>query len=263
MSENTSANHVAEWLIAPESHFDKSSEVAAQIEVLEAENFLEVKSECETAFARAFQDADAILTEYMPMLTDPALSKEAFKKRLPSEDVGYGALHGRKGLMVSRLEKAKRKRAVEAAYDARVSLLRLKDLHHNAYASVLAKVKAARRVANIGIPRLSKPLKGVLAELHGLDRVSLEKAVTEHAISIQQIDLFHLAIKTRFGLSHQIFGKPNTHLTADQRVHIEVLKIVRPQIIQAQSLDRAIACLEFNESVELELEREWEPDWGR
>ena len=259
MSEET----VSKWLIAPELAFECSAEVTAQNEVLGSEGFLKAKSEFETAFVTAFQDAESVIEKYMPMLTDPALTKEELKGLLPAEAEGYGRLHGRKGFMTLRQDKAKRKASIKAAYDARVSLLRLKDLHHHAYMSVLGRVEAARRVANIGIPKLSKALKAKLAELHSLDRASLEKAVVDHASSIKKIEAFHFAIKTRFGLNHQIFGTPNTFLTSDQLVHLDVLKTIRPQIIQAQALNRAIACLEFNESVELELEREWEPDLER
>lgn len=259
MSEET----VSKWLIAPELAFECSAEVAAQNEVLGSEGFLKAKSEFETAFVTAFQDAESILEKYMPMLTDPALTKEGLKGRLPAEAVGYGRLHGRKGFMASRRDRAKRKASIKAAYDARVLLLRLKDLHRHAYVSVLGRVEGARRVANVGIPKLSTALKAELAELHCLDRAPLEKAVVEHAPSIKKIEAFHFAIKTRFGLNHQIFGTPNTFLTSDQLVHLDVLKTIRPQITQAQALNRAIACLEFNESTELELERDWEPDWGR
>ena len=258
-----SSEIVSKWLIAPELVFERSAEVAAQNEVLESKGFLKAKSEFETAFATAFQDAESIVEKYMTMLTDPALSKEELKGRLPADAIGYGRLHGQKGFMASRLDRAKRKASIKAAYDARVSLLRLKDLHHHAYMSVLGRVEGARRVANIGIPKLSKALKAELAELHSLDRAPLEKAVVNHASSIKKIEAFHFAIKTRFGLNHQIFGTPNTFLTTDQLVHLDVLQTIRPQIIQAQALNRAIACLEFNESVELELEREWEPDWER
>ena len=122
MSEET----VSKWLIAPELVFERSAEVAAQNEVLESEGFLKAKFEFETAFATAFQDAESIVEKYMPMLTDPALTKEELKRLLPAEAEGYGRLHGREGFMASRRDKAKRKASIKAAYDARVSLLRLK-----------------------------------------------------------------------------------------------------------------------------------------
>ena len=246
------------WLIAPELHFSRSAKVMAQTAVINSDVFLDMLAEIRASLDKAFVDAERIFALFSPMLTDPAISIQQFRDRLPSEPMDFGELQGRKGLLASGLQKATRQAAIRASYDARRAMVALKGFHERTYQEAMRKIETARQNASIGVPELSTDSKSALEHLHSLDSNQLTQAVKKNVNHIAKIEAFHEAVRWRFGLAHKIFGQTETALTEEQRVHFYVLKLHEQEIRRAQSLVRSIALLGGDdEPLEIDLEIEW------
>jgi hypothetical protein len=261
MPETKSEAEGVEWLIAPEISFARSAEDMAQMTAIKSDVFLETKAETKAALDKAFKDAENIFVQCLPRLTDIAVSKDQFTNSLPRELESLGELHGHQGLLASRDDKVRRKAAINAAFGARRALVSLKRIHQSTFDAVIGQIETARQNASIGIPRLPNDTRNKLEYLDGLERAQLSEAVSENMNHIAQIEAFHEAVRTRFGVALKIFGQTQTALTEEQRVHFEVLKTHEQDIRKAQRLVRSIALLGGDDEP-LELDLDLEQDWN-
>ena len=261
METDTEAD-AQDWLIAPETSFLRSAEDVAQATTLESDVFLETKAEAKAALDAAFTNAEDIFAKYLPKLTDPAIPKNQFRDSLPREPERIGELHGRKGILASRVDKEKRKSSENAFVEARRGLVTLKRVHEASYYKTISKIEMARKNACIGVPILCEAKLDKLKCLSGLERDQLTNVVNDNLRHIADIQAFHGAVRKRFGLAHKIFRQTQTYLTEEQLVHFDVLKTHEKDIRQAESLVRSIALLgDDEEPTELKIEQEW--DHGR
>jgi len=84
----------------------------------------------------------------------------------------------------------------------------------SAYGKALAKIKTARKTAEIGVPELSQSADKTLKRLYSLDGALLK----------------------RFGLQHEIFGDKKKEFTDEQAAHLPSLDGHKNQIKLAQSV---------------------------
>jgi len=260
MPETKSEAEGLGWIIAPETSFTRSAEDMAQMTAIKSDVFLETKAEAKAALDIAFKDAENIFAQCLPRLTDIAVSTDRFINSLPREPESLGELHGHQGLLASRDDKVRRKAAINAAFGARRTLVSLKRVHQSTFDAAIGQIETARQNASIGIPRLPNNTRNKLEYLCGLERAQLTEAVGENRNHIAQIEMFHEAVRARFGMALKIFGQAETSLTEEQRVHFDVLKVHEQDIRNAQSLVRSIALLGGDDEsleLDLDLEQEW------
>jgi len=224
------------WIVAPETSFGRTAEEMAHIRALKDEGFLQAESQGRASLGKAFKDVDKIMSKYMPSITDASIGNHDFKDGLSDQYEGYGELHGRKGLTASRADRAARDAAIKASRGTRRALLDMKQSYQFAYGKALARIKAARKTANTGIPELSENADKTLKRLYSVEGADFEKTISDRPEDVREIEAFHEAVSQRFGLQHEIFGDKKKDLTDEQAVHLDKLGAHEQQIKLAQSV---------------------------
>jgi len=142
---------------------------------------------------------------------------------------------------VEKFEKRKdaqlaRETVIKASRGTRRALLDMKQSYQMAYGKALARIKTARKTAEVGIPELSKTADETLKRLYSLDGSGFDKALNDSPADVSEIEAFHEAVSQRFGLQHEIFGDKKKDLTDEQSVHLDKLGQHKSQIKLAQSV---------------------------
>ena len=245
-----------QWIVPPETSFARTAEEMAQLSALKDEGFLQAEEQGRASLGEAFKDADKIVAKYMPSITNASIGNDDFKGGLSDKYESYGELHGRKGLTASRADRASRDAAIKASRGTRRALLDMKRAYQRSYGKALARIKAARKAANLGIPELSLSADQTLKRLYSLDGSAFDKAMNDSPAEVREIEAFHEAVSQRFGLQHEIFGDKKKKLTDEQKVHLGTLEAHKSHIKLAQSVfDKIDIARDRSLSIKPELKR--------
>ena len=154
------------------------------------------------------------------------------------------------------MDRAARDSAIKASKGTRLALLNMKKAYQSAYGKALAKIKTARKTAEIGVPELSQSADKTLKRLYSLDGALFDKAMNDSPADVEEIEAFQNAVEIRFGLQHEIFGDKKKELTDEQAAHLPSLDGHKNQIKLAQSVvNKLVVARSTTRTIKPELKR--------
>lgn len=236
-----------EWMITPETKFDRSVEQVAKERALASKQLAKSDAELKGLASEIYRDADVAMKRFRSLLDAPREDLKHLTQIFKEEPERFGDLKGATGMMAGRAGRAERADALQKIGRIRQRVRDFKGLYDAVLTKEAEAERSRRERLGVGVPALSSREMALLDKLDAAARKgdkefrdAFDDAKASDSGGLSRISAFHKALESRLGGIKRYLAAFDRGEAAEQSTLKSMIERHRPKLEKSAVVHRQI-----------------------